>query len=71
MFRFGSASTPPAPGTRILACDNQAGQDVDAASTDEGSEILAVINLTQQQAALELESNRGESLRKLALPYPL
>jgi folate-binding protein YgfZ len=71
MFRFGSASTPPAPGTRILAGDHHAGDVVDAAATDEGSELLAVINLTQQQAALELESNRGESLRKLALPYPL
>jgi folate-binding protein YgfZ len=71
MFRFGSAGAPAAPGTRILAGDQHAGDVVDAAATSEGSELLAVITLTQQDAALELESSRGEPLRKLALPYPI
>lgn len=71
MFRFGSASAPPAPGTRILAGDQHAGDVVDAAATDAGSELLAVINLTQQDAALELESNRGDALQKLSLPYAI
>ncbi|HKS58543.1 MAG TPA: hypothetical protein VJS12_24830 [Steroidobacteraceae bacterium] len=71
MFRFGSTGAPPAPGTRILAGDQHAGDVVDSAATKEGSELLAVINLTQQDAALEPESNRGELLRKLTLPYPL
>lgn len=70
-FRFASASAPPAPGTRILAGDQHAGDVVDAAATTEGSELLAVISLTQQDAVLELESNRGEPLRKLALPYAI
>jgi tRNA-modifying protein YgfZ len=71
MFRFASASAPPVPGTRILAGDQHAGDVVDAAATDAGSELLAVINLAQQDAALELESNRGAPLQKLPLPYPL
>jgi folate-binding protein YgfZ len=71
MFRFGSASAPPAPGTRLLAGEQHAGDVVDAAATDTGSELLAVINLTQQDAALELESNRGAPLQKLPLPYAI
>lgn len=70
MFRFGSASPPPAPGTRVLSGDQHAGDVVDAAATDAGCEVLAVISLAQQDAALELESNRAQ-LQKLALPYSL
>jgi hypothetical protein len=44
---------------------------VDAAATRDGCELLAVINLTQQDAELELESNRGARLNKLPLPYSL
>lgn len=71
MFRFGSAGAPPAPGTRILAGDQHAGEVVDAAATNAGSELLAVINLTQQDAALELESHRGAILQELPLPYAI
>jgi folate-binding protein YgfZ len=69
MFRFAGPSPAPAPGTRILVGDQHAGDVVDAVTTDEGSELLAVITLTQQDAALELESSRGTTLRKLPLPY--
>ena len=68
MFRFASSSPPPAPGTRILVGDQHAGDVVDAAATSSGSELLAVINLTQQDAALQLQ---GVALRKLPLPYAI
>jgi folate-binding protein YgfZ len=71
MFRFAAAGAPPAPGTRILAGEQHAGDVVDAAATGDGCELLAVVSLAQQDAKLELESNRGATLRKLALPYSL
>jgi folate-binding protein YgfZ len=71
MFLFKSSSPPAVPGTRILAGDQHAGDVVDAAATQEGSELLAVITLAQQDAALELETNRGATLTKLPLPYSL
>ena len=67
MFRFECAGPPPAPGTRVLVGEQHAGDVVDAA----GSELLAVINLAQQAAELELESNRGARLNRLSLPYSL
>jgi tRNA-modifying protein YgfZ len=67
MFRFECASPPPPPGTRVLAGEQHAGEVVDAA----GGELLAVINLAQQDAELEVESNRGPRLKKLPLPYSL
>ena len=69
MLRFASSSPPPVPGTRILVGDHHAGDVVDAAATQEGSELLAVITLAQQDAALELATNRGATLTKLPLPY--
>jgi tRNA-modifying protein YgfZ len=69
MFRFECAGPPPAPGVRVLAGDQHAGDVVDAATTETGCELLAVINLTQQETALELESSRGVRLRQLPLPY--
>jgi folate-binding protein YgfZ len=71
MFRFQCASAPPAPGTRVLADEQHAGDVVDAAATAGGCEVLAVINLAQADAGLELESNRGVALEKLPLPYAL
>jgi tRNA-modifying protein YgfZ len=71
MFRFECAGPPPVPGVRVLAGDQHAGDVVDAAATSEGCELLAVITLTQQDAKLELESNRGLALQKIALPYSL
>jgi tRNA-modifying protein YgfZ len=71
MFRFECACPPPAPGTRVLAGEQHAGDVVDAAATGAGCELLAVTNLAQQDAELELESNRGARIRKLPLPYSL
>jgi folate-binding protein YgfZ len=71
MFRFQCACPPPAPGTRVLAGEQHAGDVVDAAATSNGCELLAVVSLAQADAELELESNRGARLRKLPLPYSL
>jgi folate-binding protein YgfZ len=65
MFRFGYTGAPPIPGARVLAGEQHAGDVVDAAA----GELLAVINLAQQDAELRLES--GTQLQKLALPYEL
>ena len=69
MFRYECACPPPAPGARILAGEQHAGDVVDAAPTSAGCELLAVISLSQQDGALELEANRGPRLQQLPLPY--
>jgi folate-binding protein YgfZ len=71
MFRFECASAPPPPGTRVLVGEQHAGEVVDAAATDAGCELLAVVSLAQQDAELELESSRGARIQKLPLPYSL
>jgi tRNA-modifying protein YgfZ len=71
MFRFRCACPPPVPGTRVLAAEQHAGDVVDAAATDAGCELLAVVSLAQQGADLELESNRGARIQQLPLPYSL
>jgi folate-binding protein YgfZ len=71
MFRFQCACPPPAPGTRVLAGEQHAGDVVDAVATDAGCELLAVISLASQETELELESSRGARLQKLSLPYSL
>jgi folate-binding protein YgfZ len=65
MFRFGYVGEPPLPGTRVLAGEQHAGDVVDAAA----GELLAVINLAQQDAELKLDN--GGQLKKLPLPYAL
>jgi folate-binding protein YgfZ len=71
MFRFKAVTPPPAAGTRILQAGNHAGDVVIAAGTAEGCELLAVINLTLKDAALELASPAGAKLELLPLPYPV
>lgn len=63
MFRFEYTGEPPAPGTRVLAGEQHAGDVVDAA----GNELLAVITLAQADAELKVEN--GGELKKLPLPY--
>jgi folate-binding protein YgfZ len=71
MLRFECAGPAPVPGTRVLVGEQHAGDVVDAAATSAGCELLAVINLTQQDAELALESNGGARLQRLPLPYSL
>lgn len=69
MFRLRSASTPPAPGARIVVDGQHAGDVADAVAIESGAEMLAVISLAHADAALQLES--GALLTKLPLPYPV
>ena len=68
MFLFRSDAPPPAPGTRILAGDHHAGDVVDAAATDTGCELLAVISLPQLKNELRLDG-QAATLTRLDLPY--
>jgi len=68
MFRFRAEGAPPAPGTRIVANDQHAGDVVDAVATSSGCELLAVIQLAQAESALEIDST-GVRLERLAVPY--
>ena len=69
MFRFGTDGAPPEPGTRIVVGDHHAGDVVDAVATGQGSELLAVVNLTQVNEPLRIASSAGAPLTKLPLPY--
>lgn len=70
MFRFSAHCPAPAPGARLLGGgDQHAGDVVDAITVDDGCELLAVVSLAQLDQPLELETNRGVALEKLALPY--
>lgn len=69
MLRFAFSGSPPAPGTRVVSEGNHAGDVVDAAATPDGSELLAVINLAQANAALEIDGAQGKILQRLPLPY--
>jgi folate-binding protein YgfZ len=69
MFRFSARCPAPAPGTRLLSGDQHAGDVVNAIAVDGGCELLAVVSLAQLDQPLELETNRGIALERLALPY--
>jgi folate-binding protein YgfZ len=66
MFRYTAACPPPAPGTRVTFEGQHAGDVVDAEATTEGCELLAVVNLSQKSASLEVN---GTSLLEQPLPY--
>jgi tRNA-modifying protein YgfZ len=68
MFRFRAAGSAPAPGTRVLAGEQHAGDVVDSVTTGNGCELLAVIALTQTEARLQLDVSKAE-LERLSLPY--
>jgi folate-binding protein YgfZ len=69
MFRFACDSAPAMPGSRVLSSGQHAGDVVDAAAAAKGCELLAVINVAQIDAPLELESAPGQSLTRVPLPY--
>lgn len=68
MFLFRSAGAPPSPGTRVLAGEQHAGDVVDAAATNTGCELLAVVSLTQLDNQLRVDG-QATSLTRLELPY--
>jgi tRNA-modifying protein YgfZ len=64
MFLFRADGPSPAPGTRVLAGEQHAGDVVDAAD----DLVLAVISLQQLKNELRLD-NSGTALTRLDLPY--
>jgi folate-binding protein YgfZ len=70
MFRFSTEGSPPAPGTRVLAGEQHAGDVVDAVATDGGSELLAVISLAQVNNELRIDAQTS-TLRRLETPYKI
>ena len=69
MYRFRAPCPPPAPATRVSADGQHAGDVVDAAATDDGCELLAVVTLAQADAVLELDGAPVVKLERLGLPY--
>ena len=70
MFRFAAPCAPPPPGTRILSGDQHAGDVVYADDSEQGCEVLAVINLAQLETSLTLDVGAAP-LTRLTLPYSL
>jgi folate-binding protein YgfZ len=69
MFRFQAQCPAPTPATRLSAGGQHAGDVVDAAATENGCELLAVVTLAQADAALELDGMPGVKLQRVELPY--
>jgi len=71
MFRFAFAGSPPAPSTRVVSNGDHAGDVVDSAAVASGgSELLAVISLSQRDAVLQIDGAAGgQALKPLPLPY--
>jgi folate-binding protein YgfZ len=68
MFLFHSAGPAPAPGTRVLAGEQHAGDVVDAAATEDGCDVLAVISLAQLNSELRVDGQDG-ALTRVPMPY--
>lgn len=69
MFRYAAAHSPPAPGTRIVEGDQHAGDVVDAIATEQGCELLAVMQLAKKDAEVHVEGGSAVTLQRLDLPY--
>src|SRR5690606_35912332 len=67
MFRFAASCSPAPPGARILADGQRAGEVVDAAASDGGCELLAVISLSQLDQRLTIEDQPDAALELRAL----
>lgn len=70
MFLFHSTGAAPAPGTRVLSGEQHAGDVVDAAATEDGCDILAVISLAQLNSELRIDGQTAPLTRQ-PLPYAL
>lgn len=68
MVAFRSAGPAPSPGARILSAGTHAGEVVDAVSTQDGCELLAVIALAELQKELTL-ADTGAVLNRMPMPY--
>lgn len=68
MFLFHSVDAAPAPGTRVLAGEQHAGDVVDAVATEDGCDVLAVISLAQLNSELRIDGQDAK-LTRVAMPY--
>jgi folate-binding protein YgfZ len=68
MFLFHSAGPAPAPGTRVLSGEQHAGDVVDAAATEDGCDILAVVSLSHINNELHMDGQDGV-LTRVPMPY--
>ena len=68
MFLFHSSAPAPVPGTRVLSGEQHAGDVVDAVSTADGCDVLAVISLAQLNAALHVDG-QAAPLARASMPY--
>jgi tRNA-modifying protein YgfZ len=68
MFLFHSADPAPLPGTRVLSGEQHAGDVVDAAATEDGCDILAVVSLAQINSELRIDGQTAPLTRQ-PLPY--
>ncbi|HEY5809676.1 MAG TPA: hypothetical protein VIT67_16995, partial [Povalibacter sp.] len=71
MFLFRASCAAPVPSSRVISAGAHAGDVVDAAATPEGTELLAVINLSQLDTVLELDLPGNPRLERQPLPYPV
>ena len=69
MLHFSAGCAAPLPGTRIHAARGVVGQVVSAASTPEGSELLAVIQIDDLPGPFFPGDGKTQALRHLDLPY--
>jgi tRNA-modifying protein YgfZ len=71
MVRLSAACPPPAPGSRVLAGEQHAGDIVDAVLVDGGCELLAVVSLAHVGERLRLATPYDAELTRLPLPYDI
>lgn len=69
MFRYAVGGEMPAPGTRVLAGEEPAGEVVTSVATASGSELLAVVQLSQVERELRVDAESKAVLSRLPLPY--
>jgi folate-binding protein YgfZ len=72
MFRLQCDGAPDTgPGAALFSPDGKAGQIVDAAKSDDGTEMSAVIRLSEIGKRLYADDASRHELRLLDLPYPI
>lgn len=69
LLGFAAGCPAPAPGTVVRAGDADAGQVLDAVSSDSGCDLLAVVDLALATGPLELRDIADSRLAPRSLPY--
>ncbi len=71
MLRFGSDGPVPEPGAALFGAEGKVGQVVRSASTGDGAEFLAVIQLDALPGPFYLDEQHERPVRRLELPYAI